>query len=98
MDMIDKSVCRSASSFHLRSRPNVTIDAAGLCIMSGNAIIFAAARERFTRIRSCAVQMRLGQKLPEDAVQLVKTTARVVGQLLQLNQTSTWRSRAAARV
>src|SRR5215211_3382793 len=61
------------------SRPNVTIDAAGLCIKSGNATILRGGSEAFHSNRSLAEIVRQGLEeagLPADAVQLVATTDR----------------------
>jgi glutamate-5-semialdehyde dehydrogenase len=76
--------------FIYESRPNVTVDAAGLSVKSGNAIILRGGKEASA---SNAVLHRVLQDclaeagLPADAVQLVGTTDRAaVGQLLQLDQ------------
>jgi glutamate-5-semialdehyde dehydrogenase len=75
--------------FIYESRPNVTVDAAALCVKSGNAVILRGGKEA---IHSNTALVKLLQeklretKLPEDAVQLVASTDRaVVGQLLQLH-------------
>ena len=68
------------------SRPNVTIDAAGLCIKSGNATILRGGSEAIHSNRALAVLIRQGLSeagLPADAVQLVATTDRAaVGALI----------------
>jgi glutamate-5-semialdehyde dehydrogenase len=68
------------------SRPNVTIDAAGLCIKSGNATILRGGSEAIHSNRALAEIVRLGLEeagLPADAVQLVATTDReAVGSLI----------------
>jgi glutamate-5-semialdehyde dehydrogenase len=68
------------------SRPNVTADAAGLCVKSGNAVILRGGSESFhssRAIHACLVS-GLGQSgLPADCVQMVPTTDRAaVGYLL----------------
>jgi glutamate-5-semialdehyde dehydrogenase len=75
--------------FLYESRPNVTVDAAGLCVKSGNAVILRGGKEA---IHSNAVLHRLVSAaleesgLPADAVQLVGTTDReAVGHFLRLN-------------
>ena len=73
--------------FIYESRPNVTADAAALCVKSGNAVILRGGKEAlhsnlaFHRVLSDA----LGDcGLPQHAVQLVQTTDRdVVGCLLK---------------
>jgi glutamate-5-semialdehyde dehydrogenase len=69
------------------SRPNVTIDAAGLCIKSGNATILRGGSEAIHSNRALAVLIRAGLEhagLPADAVQLIDTTDRAaVGALIQ---------------
>ena len=68
------------------SRPNVTIDAAGLCIKSGNATILRGGSEAIHSNRALAGLVREGLEeagLPADAVQLVATTDRAaVGSLI----------------
>jgi len=61
------------------SRPNVTIDAAGLCIKSGNATILRGGSEAIECNRLLAQLIAEALKnngLPEDAVQLIATTDR----------------------
>jgi glutamate-5-semialdehyde dehydrogenase len=76
--------------FLYESRPNVTVDAAGLCVKSGNAIILRGGKEA---LHSNIALHRLLQDslrecdLPVDSVQLVATPDRAaVGYLLQLDQ------------
>ncbi|MBN8531495.1 MAG: glutamate-5-semialdehyde dehydrogenase, partial [Alphaproteobacteria bacterium] len=70
------------------SRPNVTADAAALCIKSGNAAILRGGSESFESSQEILKAMRAGLKeagLPEDAVQSISTTDRAaVGELLTL--------------
>ena len=72
------------------SRPNVTNEAAGLSIKSGNACILRGGSEAIESNKALAllVQQALQSgSLPADAVQLVQTTDRaVVGQLITLPQ------------
>jgi glutamate-5-semialdehyde dehydrogenase len=61
------------------SRPNVTADAAGLCIKSGNAVILRGGSESFASSRAlhaCVVAGLQQGGLPPAAVQLVPTTDR----------------------
>ncbi|HEY5102325.1 MAG TPA: glutamate-5-semialdehyde dehydrogenase [Steroidobacteraceae bacterium] len=68
------------------SRPNVTADAGALSMKSGNAVILRAGSEcqhSSRAIYNCLVQGLKAAGLPEDAVQLVPTTARAaVGLML----------------
>ncbi len=70
------------------SRPNVTADAAGLCLKSGNASILRGGSEAIHSNKAIAVCIQAGLKsagLPEDAVQMVETTDRAaVGELITL--------------
>ena len=67
------------------SRPNVTADAAALCLKSGNACILRGGSEALHSNRAIATRVREGLAvagLPEDAVQLIATTDRAVVGLL----------------
>ncbi|HZD52338.1 MAG TPA: glutamate-5-semialdehyde dehydrogenase [Woeseiaceae bacterium] len=68
------------------SRPNVTADAAGLCIKSGNAVILRGGSESFESseaIHECVAEGLDASGLPAGAVQLVPTRDRdAVGYLL----------------
>ena len=70
------------------SRPNVTIDAAALCLKSGNATILRGGSEAFHSNRALGQIIQAGLKeagLPEQAVQVVDTTDRAaVGCLITL--------------
>ncbi|MAN36015.1 MAG: glutamate-5-semialdehyde dehydrogenase [Opitutae bacterium] len=61
------------------SRPNVTIDCAGLCLKSGNASILRGGKEAFHSNRALASVIEQGleqSSLPKDSVQLVPTVER----------------------
>ena len=70
------------------SRPNVTADAAGLCLKSGNASILRGGSEAIHSNQAIAACIHAGLRaagLPEDAVQVVATTDRAaVGELITL--------------
>jgi glutamate-5-semialdehyde dehydrogenase len=72
------------------SRPNVTADAAALCLKSGNACILRGGSEALESNRAIAACVRAGLKsagLPQAAVQLVDTTDRAaVGELITLRE------------
>ena len=69
------------------SRPNVTADAAALCLKSGNAAILRAGSESFRSASAIADAMRTGLQqagIPGDAIQLVPSKDRAaVGMMLQ---------------
>jgi glutamate-5-semialdehyde dehydrogenase len=71
------------------SRPNVTADAAALCLKSGNACILRGGSESIHSNLAIARRIRAGLEsagLPADAVQLIETTDRAaVGELLRLD-------------
>jgi len=73
------------------SRPNVTADAAGLCLKSGNAAILRGGSESFFSARAIAEAVAHGieeANLPAAAVQLVPTTDRAaVGYMLTMSET-----------
>ena len=70
------------------ARPNVTVDAAGLCIKSGNATILRGGSEAIHCNQALAKLVKeglAGAGLPEDAVQVVETTDRAaVGVLITM--------------
>ena len=70
------------------SRPNVTADAAGLCIKSGNAVILRGGSEAINSNHAIAECIAAGLRaagLPGSAVQVVETTDRAaVGELLAM--------------
>src|SRR3990172_6880832 len=72
------------------SRPNVTADAAGLCLKSGNAVILRGGSEAFhsnKAIVSLLKEALIETELPGSAVQFVATTERqAVHELLKLDQ------------
>jgi glutamate-5-semialdehyde dehydrogenase len=72
------------------SRPNVTADAAGLCLKSGNAAILRGGSEALRCNRAIAACMHEGLAaagLPQTAIQVIATTDRAaVGELLTLNR------------
>jgi glutamate-5-semialdehyde dehydrogenase len=70
------------------ARPNVTVDAAGLCIKSGNATILRGGSEAIHCNQALAVLVKEGLSaagLPADAVQIVETTDRAaVGAMITM--------------
>jgi glutamate-5-semialdehyde dehydrogenase len=72
------------------SRPNVTADAAGLCLKAGNACILRGGSEALHSNQAIAACVREGLAaagLPETAVQVVETADRAaVGELITMSQ------------
>ncbi|MQA65610.1 MAG: glutamate-5-semialdehyde dehydrogenase [Alphaproteobacteria bacterium] len=70
------------------SRPNVTADAAALCLKSGNAVILRGGSESFHSSRAIIAALHRGLTaagLPEACAQLVPTTDRAaVGEMLRM--------------
>jgi len=74
--------------FIYESRPNVTIDAAALCVKSGNAVILRGGREAIhsnQALQAVIARTLIAEGLPQHAVQLVESTDReIVGHLLSM--------------
>lgn len=72
------------------SRPNVTIDAASLCLKSGNAAILRGGSEAISSNRVIAAAIAAGLKaagLPEQTVSVVETTDRAaVGEMITMQE------------
>ena len=72
------------------SRPNVTADAAGLCVKAGNACILRGGSEALHSNRAIAACVRAGLTtagLPEAAVQVVEVADRAaVGELITMHE------------
>jgi glutamate-5-semialdehyde dehydrogenase len=70
------------------SRPNVTADAAALCLKSGNACILRGGSESFHSSQAILTQLHTGLRdagLPQDCIQMVPTTDRAaVGKMLTM--------------
>lgn len=72
------------------SRPNVTVDAATLCLKAGNAVILRGGKEAINSNKYLAQIMReaiASAGLPEDVIQLVEDTSRdTAAELMKLNE------------
>ena len=72
------------------ARPNVTVDAAALCMKAGNVCILRGGKEAFRSNQAAVRIMRSALReagLPEDAVQLVEDTSREsANELMHLNE------------
>lgn len=71
------------------ARPNVTADAAALCLKSGNATLLRGGKEAIRSNTAIVAALRAGLRsagLPEDAVQLVSDTSReTAADMMRLN-------------
>jgi len=72
------------------ARPNVTADAAGLCLKAGNAAILRGGSEAIRSNQAIAASVKEGLKsagLPETAIQIIETTDRAaVGELVTMKE------------
>lgn len=75
--------------FIYESRPNVTVDAAGLCLKAGNAVILRGGSEAIhsnKAIAECILRAGMSKGMPEGAVQFVPwTTHAAVSMLLKMD-------------
>ena len=71
------------------ARPNVTADAAALCLKSGNAVILRGGKEAINSNKAIAEIMRTATEkagLPKDSIQLIEDTSRASStELMQLS-------------
>lgn len=88
MDIAQMRVPLGVIGIIYESRPNVTIDAAALCLKSGNATILRGGSEAFHSNQALGAIIRQGLAaagLPENAVQVIATTDRAaVGHLITM--------------
>jgi glutamate-5-semialdehyde dehydrogenase len=72
------------------ARPNVTADAAGLCLKAGNAAILRGGSEAIHSNQAIAACVKEGLRtagLPETAIQIIETTDRAaVGELITMKE------------
>lgn len=72
------------------ARPNVTVDAAALCLKSGNTVILRGGKEAINSNKAMAKTMRAALKkagFPEDCIQLVEDTSREsASALMRMNE------------
>ncbi len=88
LDIARVSVPLGVIGIIYESRPNVTADAGGIAIKSGNAAILRGGSESFHSSGALVAALRQGLRaanLPEDAIQLVPTRDReAVGMMLKM--------------
>jgi len=72
------------------SRPNVTVDAAALCVKAGNAVILRGGKEALQSNLALAAELRAAARdtgIPEDAVCIIETTDReAIDHLIRLDR------------
>lgn len=85
-----KSVPLGVIGMIYESRPNVTTDAAGVCIKSGNAVILRGGSEALqtnTMLTEVMIEGALAAGLPQHAIQILPTPGHeAVGELLKMDQ------------
>ncbi|HVX12248.1 MAG TPA: glutamate-5-semialdehyde dehydrogenase [Pirellulales bacterium] len=90
LDVLKVRVPLGVVFFIYESRPNVTADAAAICVKSGNAVILRGGKEALHTNQAIAellFEAMVEAGLPTDALQLVGTTDReAVGHFLSLNE------------
>ena len=72
------------------SRPNVTVDAAALCVKAGNAVVLRGGSEAFHSNQILGAELRAAAAevgLPEDGIQVMPTTSReAIDHLLKMDR------------
>jgi glutamate-5-semialdehyde dehydrogenase len=76
--------------FIYESRPNITVDAAGLCLKSGNAVVLRGGSDAIdsnTILATVLKEAGAREGMPEGAVEMIESTDRaIVGQMLGLDE------------
>lgn len=89
LQVYKKSVPLGVIGIIYESRPNVTTDAAGVCIKSGNAVILRGGSEALltnSLLTDAMIAGAVSAGLPEHAIQIIRTPGHeAVGELLQMH-------------
>ncbi len=89
LKVFKKSVPLGVIGIIYESRPNVTTDAAGVCIKSGNAVILRGGSEALqtnTLLTDAMIKGAVGAGLPQHAIQIIRTPGHdAVGELLKMD-------------
>ncbi len=84
-----KSVPLGVIGIIYESRPNVTTDAAGVCIKSGNAVILRGGSEALqtnTLLADAMIEGAVNAGLPQHTIQIIRTSGHeAVGELLKMD-------------
>jgi glutamate-5-semialdehyde dehydrogenase len=90
LQVYKKSVPLGVNGIIYESRPNVTTDAAGVCIKSGNAIILRGGSEAIqtnTLLADAMIKGATDAGLPQHAIQIIRTPGHeAVGELLKMDE------------
>ncbi|AEG02946.1 glutamate-5-semialdehyde dehydrogenase [Methylomonas methanica] len=90
LKVLKKSVPLGVIGIIYESRPNVTTDAAGVCIKSGNAVILRGGSEALltnTLLADTMIEGAVAAGLPEHAIQIIRTPGHeAVGELLKMDE------------
>lgn len=90
LQVYKKSVPLGVIGIIYESRPNVTTDAAGVCIKSGNAVILRGGSEALQTnsvLTAAMIEGALSAGLPKHAIQIIPTPGHeAVGELLKMDQ------------
>lgn len=90
LQVYKKSVPLGVIGIIYESRPNVTTDAAGVCIKSGNAVILRGGSEALqtnTVLTAAMIEGAISAGLPRHAIQIIPTPGHeAVGELLKMDQ------------
>ncbi len=89
LQVYKKSVPLGVIGIIYESRPNVTTDAAGVCIKSGNAVILRGGSEAFQTnilLTDAMIEGAVNAGLPQHAIQIIRTPGHeAVGELLKMD-------------
>ena len=89
LQVFKKSVPLGVIGIIYESRPNVTTDAAGVCIKSGNAVILRGGSEALqtnTLLTDAMIKGAVEAGLPQHAIQIIRTPGHdAVGELLKMD-------------
>lgn len=89
LEIIKTRVPMGVIGIIFESRPNVTVDAAALCLKAGNAVILKGGKEAINSNKCLSNIMRKAVEsagLPADVIQLVENTSReTTAELMKLN-------------
>jgi glutamate-5-semialdehyde dehydrogenase len=90
LQVFKKSVPLGVIGIIYESRPNVTTDAAGVCIKSGNAVILRGGSESLltnTLLTDAMIKGVIDAGLPQHAIQIIRTPGHeAVGELLKMDE------------